>query len=297
MIDYSNSGTTSHKFSLLLLVPMFLFAQDLHAQQLSTVFSDEAMNWLDRESPEKGEAENEPLETDRDSFTFAATTVGKGRSLTEMSYSFIDNQRVPETNSYPEMITRVGVTDRLELRIGWNYEVGGGGDVSNGDAGGDLADPGKKRESQIAYGFKYALSKQKSWLPESAIIIQGTTPTSGPSNASRVLVGYVFGWTILEDWKLDAAIRYGTEEEDKDHFNQWAPSVVLKKTIRERWNIHGEYFGIFTNGRTINSNAQYFSPGIAYVISKDCEIGIRVGWGLNQDSANFFSNVGLGVRF
>ena len=181
--------------------------------------------------------------------------------------------------------------------MGWNYEAGGGGDVSGADLGEDEETPGIKRESQISYGFKYAISQQKSWLPESACIVEGITATSGPAKPTQMIVGYVFGWKLFDNWKLDSAIRYGTEVEGNDHYNQWAPSVVLKIPVHERWNLHGEYFGIFTDGRTNNSNAQYLSPGISYLISKDCEIGVRCGWGMNHDSANFFNNVGLGLRF
>ena len=40
-----------------------------------------------------------------------------------------------------------------------------------------------------------------------------------------------------------------------------------------------------------------FSPGDHYLITENLEIGVRVGWGLNEQSARFFSNAGLGWRF
>lgn len=39
------------------------------------------------------------------------------------------------------------------------------------------------------------------------------------------------------------------------------------------------------------------SPGVHYLITPDIEIGMRVGWGLNNEAARFFSNVGIGWRF
>jgi hypothetical protein len=266
---------------------------------LEDLLDDLRLRWNDQ-SPTKDlrdeEDKYEPLETDRDSFTFATTTVGTGRILVETAYTFIDNRSVPDSSSFPELITRYGLTDRIELRLGWNYEAGGGGAVSSADSG-DQETPGLKYESQFSYGFKVALTEQKSWRPESACIIQGTTPTAGPENTSHAVFGYVFGWKFLNDWKFDSAIRYGTMIESGDHFNQWAPSVVLKVPINERWNVHGEYFGIFSDGRAVNTNAQYLSPGITYLITKDCEFGVRLGWGLNRDAAGFFNNVGFGVRF
>ena len=34
-----------------------------------------------------------------------------------------------------------------------------------------------------------------------------------------------------------------------------------------------------------------------YLVTRDFEVGVRVGCGLSKDSANFFSNVGDGVQF
>lgn len=280
-----------HRSFLLVLGIVAFMIRDARSQQNGSVFET-----LERPRAESF-ADNEPLETDRDSFTPATTTVETGRVLFESSYSFIDNQNAAKTHSFPEVLTRLGLTDRLEFRLGWNYEIGGGGSVSAGGAGGGLESLGSREESQLLYGFKQTLTEQQAWLPQSAWIIQGVTPTSGPETDSDFQLAYVFGWKLLEDWQLDSSVRYVSTKEEGDHFNQWAPSVVLKAPVAERWNVHAEYFGIFTDGRTDDQNGQYFSPGVHYLISPDCEVGVRVGWGLNHDAANFFSNVGLGLRF
>jgi hypothetical protein len=267
------------------------------AGELGELFEDFPAPWLTAENS-GGEEEEDELETDRDSFTPATTLVGAGRTIFESSYSFIENRRTANSHSFPEIITRFGVTDRIEFRLGWNYEIGGGGSVSNGDPGGEeVEEPGSVQESQMLYGFKFALTEQRRWLPQTACIIQATTPTSGPDTFTDIQFSYVFGWTIFDDWKLDSSVRYLSTREERDHFNLWGPSVVLKVPVADRWNVHAEYFGVFSDGREQGQNPQYFSPGIHYLISPDCEIGTRVGWGLNQDAANFFANVGLGLRF
>ncbi len=101
----------------------------------------------------------------------------------------------------------------------------------------------------------------------------------------------------METLTLDSSLRYVATQEENDHFNQWAPSVVVKIPVAERWNLHGEYFGVFTDNRAENVAPQYFSPGVHYLITPDFEIGVRVGWGLNEDAANSFTNIGLGLRF
>ncbi len=77
------------------------------------------------------------LETDRDAFTPATSTAGQGTAIFESSYSFIDNRSVAETHSFPEVLLRYGVNDRIELRLGWNYEVGGTGDIGGEKMGGE----------------------------------------------------------------------------------------------------------------------------------------------------------------
>lgn len=246
------------------------------------------------------EERSDEIETDRDSFTPATTTVGRRRSILESAYSFSDNRGIKESHSFPETILRYGLTQRIELRLGWNYEVGGAPiDTSGTDAGENelLEGVGVERESNISYGLKLAITEQLGWRPGSALIVQGFTPTSGRANDSQLIATYVFGWELPYRLKLDSALRYGTASELEDHFQLWAPSVVLKLPLGERWNVHAEYFGIFSAQKESDTTRHYFSPGVHYLITPDLEVGVRVGWGLNEEAARFFSNVGFGWRF
>lgn len=244
------------------------------------------------------EGGEDEIETDRDSFTPTTTTTGDGRWITEAAYSFIDNRGVPETHSYPELLLRRGVNDWLELRLGWNYEVGGAGSPVSGNVPSDFGDEAEiERESRIIYGAKAKLTEQFGWQPESAVIIQGFTPTSGEANDTQLSTTYVFGWTTEGGAVWDSAIRYSTSSEEEDDFNVWAPSTVLKIPVGERWKAHAEWFGIYSDGREEQTSQHYISPGAHYLVTANFEIGVRVGWGLNNQSANFFSNAGVGWRY
>ncbi|MDZ4657418.1 MAG: transporter [Bythopirellula sp.] len=243
------------------------------------------------------ETEEEHIETDRDSFTPATTTAGAGRLILEAGYSFIDNRGVPETHSFPELIARYGVCDWLELRFGTNYEVGGESNAISGGGSGDFESAEIESEAKVAYGFKAALTEQEGWLPRSAGIVQGNTPTSGAESETHLVATYVWGWLLAEGWVRDSAIRYGDSLAEEDRFDHWAPSTVLKVEVAEQWNAHLEYFGIFTDGREPELSRSYLSPGLHYLVTPNMEVGVRVGWGLGSDAANFFSNVGMGLRF
>ena len=244
------------------------------------------------------EAEESEIETDRDSFTPSTNVVGQGRSVLETSYSFIDNRNVRETHSLPELLFRYGIGENMELRLGANYEIGGAGSPISANVPKSLeSTPELEEESRIFYGTKLLLSDQVEWLPESSFILQGYTPTSGEVTATSFSANYVFGWQFQNSMVWDSAMRYSTGTLEEDNFNVWSPSTVIKMPLGEKWKIHAEYFGVFSEGREEESTQHFFSPGIHYLITSNFELGTRVGWGLNEQSPDFFSNVGLGIRF
>ncbi len=249
-------------------------------------------------SESNGEAPERPeLETDRDAFTPATSTVGYKLTTIESSYSFIDNKNVADTHSLPELLVRYGVTDRIELRLGWNFEVGGAGDVVSGAEGAEAFAGKIERDSQMLYGIKAEVSEQAGWIPRSAVILQGFTPTSGEAPATDVTAGYALGWEFANKWRLDSSLRYGTEHGTNDTFNQWAPSVVLRVPVSERWHAHVEYFGIFSQGAERDFSRAFVSPGMHYLLTENLELGVRLGWGITEDAPKSFTNVGIGWRF
>lgn len=238
------------------------------------------------------------LETDRDSFTPATTTVDLGRWIVESSYSFIDNRRAPDTHSFPELVLRYGISERFELRLGWNYEVGGGGNVVSSVEGEEGLEGRKlERESRALYGFKWRVTDQVRWIPESSFIVEGFTPTSGDATATEASATYVFGWELPGKSKLDTALRYASATDRDDDFAIFNPSTVLRIPLSERIYAHAEYFGAIPHGRAGGRSQHFFSPGLHYLVTPDVEIGFRLGWGLNDAAARFFSNVGIGWRF
>lgn len=241
----------------------------------------------------------EAIETDRDSFTPATTVVGPRAFVLESAYSFIDNRRTLDTHSFPETLIRYGIGEVFELRFGGNYEVGGAGNTISGSVGAieDEDVVRLERESQISYGFKTLLTEQRGFVPRTAFIAQGLTPTSGPDPATQLTLTYAYGWQLPNRWQWDSSLRYATDAAEGDHYGLWAPSSVLKIPLTERWNAHVEYFGIYSDGRRSESTLHYFSPGSHFLLTPNCEVGARVGWGLNEQAAAFFANFGVGLRF
>ncbi len=93
------------------------------------------------------------------------------------------------------------------------------------------------------------------------------------------------------------ALGFANGSNEEDQFNTFSPSTVLKIPVGESWKAHVEYFGIMSDGREIETTQHFISPGAHYLITPDLEIGMRVGWGLNDQSADFFAYARIGRQF
>jgi hypothetical protein len=239
------------------------------------------------------------LEADRDAFTPATTTVGRGWSMLESSYAFIDNKNDADINSAPETLFRHGLTDLIELRVGFNYEAGGGGNVVTANESSEgLIGRGVEYESYVLYGAKLTCTKQRGLIPDSCWILEAFTPTAGPESATKPVITYSAGWKFGDGWELDSAIRYvmGNEHEH-GIFARWSPSTVLRYNATDKLQLHMEYFGTYSEGLDLDTSRGFVSPGGRFLVTPNFEIGLRVGWGVSSDAAHSFVNTGIAWRF
>jgi hypothetical protein len=243
-------------------------------------------------------AEEPDLHTDRDAFTPATRCIAAGTSLLEGSQVFIDNRTGTPTNSYPELLVRYAATEWWEWRVGINYSVGSQGNVVTSVEVGELPIDGHAvYESNILFGFKAALTEQDAWVPESCFIMEATTPTYAEEWGTSPVATVVWGWELPAGSRLDAALRYAYSVAESGWFSRWGPSVVWRRPVTERWEVHAEFFSSSTQGLPDDTVRPFFSPGTHLLITPRLEIGLRVGWGLTNDAAPFFSDAGIGWKY
>lgn len=254
-------------------------------------------NTFGSESPEDDEEASERwIETDRNSFTLAPTAVEPGRLIAETSYSLQVLEQSDFKHSFPELLLRYGLLERVELRLGWNYETGPESEVVEGDIADFFS---ADVEQQMLYGTKLQMTRQRGWKPSSIVILQGITPTIASASTTRLRTGVAWGWRLPNYWVVNAAMRYGTEVEAEDRFNIWAPSVVVRIPFgeRRRWFTHLEYFSLNSSGKEDNFAAQVVDTGLHWIPTPNSEVGFLIGTGLNRDSPEMLVNVGIAFRF
>ena len=238
------------------------------------------------------------LDADRDAFTPVTHTVERGHALAETAYTYIENRTGPATHSLPELLVRAGILDRVELRFGVNYEAGSGGSVVTALESGEGVDGDEfATEASLLYGLKAVVSEQAGWIPRSVGIVEAYTPTAGDVWATEPSATYAFGWELDQGHRFDAGIRYVYAASEEGTFDKWMPSVVLRMPLTERFEVHAEWFGIWTDGLEDEKVRPFIGPGWHYVLFPGFELGLRVGWGLTQDAANFYSDFGFALRY
>jgi hypothetical protein len=237
------------------------------------------------------------LDADRDAFTPTTVTVDVGHALVETAYTFIDNREGPETHSFPELLLRKGLTEWLELRLGANQEIGSGGNVVTAIETGEGLGEELSAETSIFYGLKARLTDQADWVPRSVVIVEAFTPVAGDVWGTEPVASIVWGWELPEHWRFDAAFRYVYADSEEGTFNKWQPSAVLRMPLAERVEVHAEWFGTWTDGLENDTVRPFAGPGFHWVIGKGFELGVRMGWGLTHDAANYFVDAGTAYRF
>ncbi len=240
------------------------------------------------------------LDTDANSFTFAVRTADQNRMIFESAYTNIRIGKGTTKQSFPESLFRYGLTDRLELRFGYNYETSPTyRDAIEGDIAGNF---GINAQQQIYYGFKYQVSRQQKerpWQPTSAFLFQFHTPIESEQSHTQIRLGYAFGWTLPNGWNLDAGFRYGTDRELGYNYTLWAPSTVIKIPFgrRKRWYTQFEYFGIVSEYRPKNFSKQFVDTGLHYFITPNWEFGATVSFGINEQTQGTMISAGTGFQF
>jgi Putative MetA-pathway of phenol degradation len=263
---------------------------------------DRLLTWPEKEKKAEGEgdeeAKEEPLESDRPNFTDSPATVGRGRLQIESGYQFthaIAGDPTHNAHDLPELLVRYGVAERLELRVAWDP----------GFVFDRHADPNSGRivtengGSDMELGFKYAISKQDKWQPESGIITSITAPVGSSGQTSGqvdVLVNYLYSWKLNKKVSLDCSTGCLWTAESGDHFARLSQSVAIDYELTDKLHVFNEWFGLFRDDFRDDRPQHYYDAGVTYLVTPNFQLDWRAGLGLNDASDRFFTGCGFAIR-
>ena len=224
-----------------------------------------------------------PIDTDRPDLTDATTTVARGHVQFEGGFTSQASRDALTSLSGPELLVRVGVTSRLELRIGQNFrsvETAPGVRVSGLD--------------DLQLGTKVRLFDQGN-LP--ALSFEAfTTFTTGAEGigAPRALPGAALLLQQTSDGPWSAGVELEFARGPVTGLSGFT-SLSIQYQATGRIQAYGEWYQLQPD-LSVGFRQHYIDAGILFALSNDLQVDARVGVGLNHDADRSYFGLGLALR-
>ena len=233
------------------------------------------------------EFNDETIVTDRPDFTESSHTINSGHYQIEAGYTFLNNDDNGESSrehTLPEILTRIGLTDKTELRL-----------LFTGYERSDVEGSRSEGVSDFGIGFKHRIYKQEGYLPDISTIGELFIPTSEDSD--ELSVGFKFIWSYdLERFSLAGNINFSALEGEEERFLEYANSVALGFSLSDRIGTYVEYFGLYPVDDVVEPSQSLLNGGFTYLVNNDLQLDIRAGFGLNSAAADGFYGLGFSYR-
>jgi hypothetical protein len=200
-----------------------------------------------------------------------------------MGYSFLrfeDAHEKLDLWAFPGTLVRVGLHERVELRLEWAGYLDESLDLGSSTS----EDSGW---GNTALGVKIKLREEKDAAPQLALLVDAVVPSGSKSFRAE---------------RVDPAIRLAgshgalTIEEasgDLDTLGLGRYSLALGIGLSERWGTFIEVFGFMP---TAGGPAHSLDSGLTYLISRTVQLDLSGGLGLNDRAEDWFVGAGISIR-
>ncbi len=247
---------------------------------------------------------DDSIVTDRPDFTESTDAVPRGHLQLEAGYTYTydrEGDRRTRDHGAPELLVRIGLVDRLELRLGWSGYAWTEERYETEDDDGDrvIVEDWSQGANDISVGFKYKFVEQKGWVPNFGVIVELTAQSGSVgfgSGDTDPAVKLLWAYDLSERMALAGNINFLWPTEGDGRFFQSAASLSLAVALSERWGTYVEYFGFYPNSEDADC-AHSVNGGLTYLVSDNFQIDGRVGAGLNEEADDFFAGVGFAWRW
>ncbi len=227
-------------------------------------------------------AEPPELATDRPDFTETAIVVPQGSLQLESGFTYAEEGGVCELSG-PEMLLRLGVARRTELRVGVpDYVLVRGQERASG-----IGDP--------SLGFKQQFGPLGTF--DLALIAAVSLPTGSSQVTSD---GFdpiaVLGWSqdLSELYSLGGIAGGAWITEGDRHRLSGLVTVALGRSLGERWGMFLEYAAELPEGEP---SSQLIHQGFTYAITPASQADLHFGAGITNSAPDFFIGAGYSARF
>ncbi len=239
------------------------------------------------------------LVTDRPDQTESSVVVPKGAWQYELGWTYSrddeDGVRL-ETHEVPGTLLRVGLSERVELRIGWAGQIES--KVSAGDLSADFDGLG-----DAELGAKIHLAEERGARPETAVLLSTSVPVGeGAFTTDRwdPELRLAFAHTLSDSVDLGYNLGLGFESSlgddgDRDTLSSAFYTLAVGFGLSDRLGAFVELFGDFPASAP-GDPAHSFDGGFTYLLRPNLQLDLAGGVGLSDAADDWFVGLGVSVR-
>jgi hypothetical protein len=236
------------------------------------------------------------METDRPDFTEGVNTIAPYGAQIEGGYTFTRDTEAgtQEQHTIPELLGRIGISEGAELRLGWvGWEKSW--DSREGTAEG-LTD--------LIFGMKGQIG-EPDLLPVQLSFIAELEVPSGSSDTRetdvipqlKLLWASDLGASAVGEMGIAGNLNFALPVDDEGRYPEASGSLAMSVDLDDSWGAYIELFGFIPENGAERVDEAYLNGGFTYAVTETCQLDARVGAGINDDAADFFTGVGGAVLF
>lgn len=237
------------------------------------------------------------LVTDRPDQTESAVTVAPGYVQFELGATFShDGEGDLDTFEAPGTLVRIGLVERLELRIGW------AGHISQDIGSEGLFDDSGVGDAEL--GVKVRLRDERGSAPEMALLVSGSVPVGEAGFTSdrvdpsfRLSLAHTLSDRVGLGYNLGMA--WASEPGpggDVSTLSSYIYTVALGIGLSDNLGAFVELFGEIP-GSAPGDPAHSFDGGFTFLLRPHVQLDVAAGFGLTDEADDWFAGVGLSVRW
>ncbi|HET9057584.1 MAG TPA: transporter [Chitinophagaceae bacterium] len=227
------------------------------------------------------------IETDRPDQTESPYTVPY--KWFQIESGLVKEQIIKNVSSYtiPTILWKYGLSEKTELRLITEYSLF--------YTRNKFADSTKLQPIQL--GFKWNICEEKGLRPKASLIAHTGFNRLG-SRFFRPLSFFApnFRFTLQNSLTESISLGYnlGVEWEDTKSSAVGIYTFAPGFNLTDNWYAYVEIFGFVQKGESAQHN---IDGGLAYNVTSNCKLDISTGFGISQDSPEWYVNLGGSFRF
>ena len=225
-----------------------------------------------------------PISTDRPTFSDGASLVPTGYIQLE-SGSTANRTAGSTTYTYGELITRYGLSNRVELRLTnltWTHIPG----QTDG-----LQDP--------SIGFKFWIQTGSLKRPDLSAEISSTVPIGGSQfrvSRTQPTAKLIWNQQIDSNTAITGNFIVSDLGPNGGRYTQWAESVFLSRALTPKLGLFAEVYRIDPNSYA-ESGGSFYDAGLTYLITNNVQVDARFGAGFDAQTNGRTFGAGISYRF